>query len=323
MSSYLRLAVEALPNPGTRGSWAQRLAEGLTELNGAVKGELDGKGPWLGQLWRALEPRPDYPGTVWSQKLVGGSMRDLWQAIVNGGGGGWTPSDLGDLLKAWWDAEDVDSLTLVGGLASAWVDQVGGYSVTQALGGQMPVYSATSFGGRPGLTFDGLDDFLAIAPAPASIPVGEDPCEIWALVDQTALNSAAGQRQIVTYGSATNDRRMIYRDVASAENRFRVVGTRSTNGVVASQNTIPFFGRHVVRGIFNGTQIIAEIDGVQGSPTALLPLTTNARLRIGASPLSAANAFFQGVMSMSAITGTLDGDQATQMYSFMAARISA
>lgn len=233
----------------------------------------------------------------------------------------WNPSDLGPLLHAWWDAEVAESLVLDGGNVTSWEDQVAGALVSQDFLANKPVYNATSFGGRPGLTFDGLGDFLAVEPAPAGIPVDENPCEIWAIVDQTALNSSSGQRQIVTYGSATNDRRMIYRDVASSENRFRVVGTRSTNGVIASDNTIPFFGRHVVRGIFNGLQIIAEIDGVQSAPTALVPLTTNGRLRIGASPLLSPNAFFLGVLSCVIITGNLDASQAANMSAWMTPRV--
>lgn len=323
MPSWPRLIAEALGVPyGEHGSWERRIAEGIEAFNGGDVGALDTGSVWLGRLWRALESRPEFRGRTWQKLLAGGGWRELLAAIEEQPEPPWNPADLGAKLRAWWDAEDPTSFTLAGGLVSGWADQVGAYAAIQGLSASKPIYAADSFGGRPGVTFDGLDDCLTVEPAPASIPIGEDSCEIWALVDQTALSSAAGQRQIVTYGSATNDRRMIYRDVASSENRFRAVGTRSTNGVVASENTIAFFGRHVVRGIWDGGQMIAEIDGVQSAPTALLPLTTGARLRLGASPLSSANAFFQGIKNSALIVAPLDSDEATALRDFLQARIA-
>lgn len=83
MSSYYRLTAEALPNPGTEGTWERRMVEGIVNL-GSLGGQavqpLSGQGPWLEQLWIALD-RP-FDGSTRTQLLVGGSKRDLWLQVV-------------------------------------------------------------------------------------------------------------------------------------------------------------------------------------------------------------------------------------------------
>lgn len=77
----------------------------------------------------------------------------------------WEPSD----ITGWetsFDAAYMDvrrNLTESGGAVSQWDDVYGNYSFVQGTGSKQPAYSATSFNGGPGLTFDGSDDQLVDA----------------------------------------------------------------------------------------------------------------------------------------------------------------
>lgn len=324
MTSWPRLVAEALGVPyGDQGSWERRIAEGLQSFNGGDIGALDTGSVWLGRLWRALEAQPNFDGRTWPKMLAGGGWRELYAAIQNQPEPEWTPADLGAKLIAWWDAEDADTLTLSGGLAVEWIDKVNGITLVQSLAGQRPVYSDTSFGGRPALSFDGLDDFLAVTPAHPSIPIGGDPCEMWALVDQLAPEfTDSGQRMIMSYGSGTMDRRGIFRANSLQVNSFTVVGTRNTNGVVASVAG-GFSGKHVVRGRWTGSQMYAQRDETISAPTALAPLTTGARFRLGAGPNAAANAFHMGGFNSGLITTDLDEAESASLLAYLANRIPA
>lgn len=105
--SQLRRAVEALPNPGTVGSWDRRLAEGLVNLgsfNGSTVGQLGNYGSWLHRLYDALTPKPTFPGGSYAMRLCGGGYRELADAVIasvddagEGGGGGEDDSDTGQI----------------------------------------------------------------------------------------------------------------------------------------------------------------------------------------------------------------------------------
>ena len=69
----------------------------------------------------------------------------------------WVPQDL-DAIAA--DIRMSQSgVSLLGSLVTGWDSHTGG-TATQGLTTSCPAYSATSFGGFPGITFDGTDDFL-------------------------------------------------------------------------------------------------------------------------------------------------------------------
>ena len=89
----------------------------------------------------------------------------------------WSPLQLGALCLAWWSADD-----LAPGAVASWKDRVLKYDAAQAVSGSRPVASILSFGGLPGVTFDGTDDELTLASCP--FPTGASPSEIHALVDQ-------------------------------------------------------------------------------------------------------------------------------------------
>lgn len=78
----------------------------------------------------------------------------------------WTPAKIA--TSVWLDASDSASLTTVSNIVSEWRDKSGNARhATQTTDSYRPTYSASAFNGKPGLSFDGIDDFL-VAPATMS-----------------------------------------------------------------------------------------------------------------------------------------------------------
>lgn len=230
----------------------------------------------------------------------------------------WTPADLGASLLAWWDAERPDLITRDGGgLVSSWRDVVGGYNAVQATGTKQPIWSATSFNGRPGVTFDGVDDELTLATAPVSFPAGATPCEMWGLADQQSLPASAVTRAIASYGSTGGaDSRSLCRTVTTGVNRAFTIAT--SNG---ANNLVDFSGRHVERNIVTGTNVTCEVDGIAGPPTAVVPATVATRFRVGAQANPTAVTLWQGPISAVLITSILTAGQSTQLYAHLNGRL--
>lgn len=237
-------------------------------------------------------------------------------------GGGWSPLQLGASLLAMWDAERADLITKDDGTGavSSWLDVVGGYDAAQAVGASQPIWSATGFNSRPGITFDGLAHELTYA-STTGLPTGATACEAWVLFDQTALAADTTARQILTWGGVTSaTARTLRRSVNVGVNRASVV---NGNGATADTSGLPavdFSGRCVMRAIFSGTEITMELNGTAGTATASVPATGTTRLRIGASNGATAAAFAQGVGSLFLITALLDAAQATRLSTFLNGR---
>ncbi len=217
-------------------------------------------------------------------------------------GGAWTPRRLGSSLVAWWDAERSDLITQSGGLVSAWRDVIGGYSMAQSSASLKPVYSSTSFNGRPGLTFDGIDDLLAQNGYPASWPSGSDPSWLWGVVDQQRSNAVPGTGTIHQYGSSstTANTRRSSRFVISGENRGGAgVGVSGTSD--QHNANVVFLGRHVLCSKITGTTLQASVDGVAGALSAATVNTTAAeRTAIGGA--SNGGNFWLGVINTVLLT---------------------
>jgi hypothetical protein len=233
------------------------------------------------------------------------------------GAAGWTPAALGSSLLGYWDAEDSSSFTQSGGLVSSWRDKVAGYDVVQATGSLKPVYSATSFNSRPGVTFDGVDDVLALQSVP--FPIGAAPVEIWALVDQTAAGAVAGSKTIAAYGggAAATDRR-VSRLSNNPTNQIQAFIGDGAAGVSAVNAAVDFTGRHVTRFVIGATATRADIDGFEGAPSSVVPSTGSLRTTLGAT--TASTSFFQGVQSAILVTAPLTSGQAAQLYTYLKTR---
>jgi hypothetical protein len=94
-------------------------------------------------------------------------------------------SILGSLLYADWDARRTDLLSFATGVSS-WRDRVASIDQVQGVGAAQPVYGATAFHGGPGLTFDGVNDYL-LATLTSALASGTRPYA-W-IVGNVTLNA--------------------------------------------------------------------------------------------------------------------------------------
>lgn len=230
---------------------------------------------------------------------------------------GWTPMSLGSSLLAWWDSALGVSLST--DKVTAWVDRVAGYSAAQGSDTLRPTWSATSFNGSPGLTFDGTDDHLALASQP--FPSGANACEMWAVVQQDALAADATTRMVVSYGGdASTARRSLTRIVSGGSNRFESSAGNGATLYAAGVTGVDFSSRNVIRGRFGATSISSTINTTSSTDTAGVPATGTSRLRIGSISNTSAGNYWNGKIRDVIVTGSLTADQVTQLQSFLLSR---
>lgn len=248
-----------------------------------------------------------------------------FSAIRKGGAKPWTPLDLESKLLAWWDASQ--GITLAGSQVASWADRKSGYSATQGISSARPVWSATSFGGKPGLTFDGNDDELTCTTTGllTLLPSGASPSELWAVVQQDAPDADSTPRHVFGYGSVSSlDRRILtrYQGTTPANSRGQLqFGDGSSNRTASlADPLITLSGRHVIRGRYGGDGAIYSQDGNAGSKTSAIPATVVGRVRIGASSQNPAGLFWLGQVRDAVITLPLTTEEAAKLQSFLLAR---
>jgi hypothetical protein len=226
---------------------------------------------------------------------------------------------LGPALLGFWDAERIDRLTLAGSAVAGWADSVGGHAAAQATAGARPEWQAAGFAGRPGIVFDGVDDYLDLASVP--FPAGASPSEIWVLVRQDAATSGTGLRIAAAYGGASsNNRRAITRTVVSSVNRARTDCGNGSASIMATDAAVDLSGIHVMRGIFEAASVSVQVDGQAiGTPQAVAAATGTTRVRIGAATGSANN-FWHGAINAVLVTGLLTNEQAAWLLRYLKAR---
>lgn len=217
------------------------------------------------------------------------------------------PGVLGPSLLAMWDAERVDTLTLSGANVVTWRDRVLGLAPTQPLGASRPIWSANSFNGRPGVIFDGADDYLE--GGAVGLPVAANASELWMLVDQAApASDLTTARPALEYGGATAPtRRGLRRALDLSTSQSRAAAT--VNSSVNRNTAVLFEGRKVVRVKFGASSTTVSIDGVEQSFT-VTPTTEATILRIGAIAAGSATAFWMGAINLALMTLPLSNEQA-------------
>jgi hypothetical protein len=224
----------------------------------------------------------------------------------------WSPLSLGTSLLAWWTADRPDLITLSGASVTSWKDVKNAYDVTQGVSASRPVYSATSFNGAPGLTFDGTDDALVLASQP--FPSGASPSELWAIVSQDALAADTSVRCAGGYGSLNATSRRLNRIVTSGVNRGQVIAGDGAGATGPSGTTVDFSGRFVHRGRVTATQTTQTLNSSNDGSASVVPATDTTRVVIGASPGGASGAsFYNGKIRDFIITAQLSTDQATAL----------
>lgn len=247
------------------------------------------------------------------------SLRSFRALLIPGVG--WSPLVLGANLFAWWDAERTDLVTQVGGLVSAWTDSVGGFTLAQSSASLKPVYSSSSFNGRPGITTDGIDDYMELASVPGTFPTSATAGEIWAIVDALADNTDATSRAIFGYGGTSDSTgRRVYGTRDTTRKAVTTIGNGTTSNT--AQNNGPLFtGRHVVRARIGATAYQVDVDAVTGGSTSQTPGTGTTRTRLGANQATTPGSYGNYVFSAILATAPLTAEQAAQMYAFFNKRI--
>lgn len=262
---------------------------------------------WPASRWT----RPDSRGGRWAMQ------NGAWRGRA--ADAAWTPRQLGSSLLGWWDAEDASTITLSGATVTSWRDKVAGYDAAQGGSSALrPIYGASSFNGRPGITFDGIDDELTLASVP--FPTGANGCEIWALVDQTALAADTATRTAFAYGGLTATTRRVDRQVSVGVNRGAMVVGDGALGTTALNGSVDLSGRHVIRGVVTSTNERPDVDGVAGTTESIVPATGSNRVRIGATSATTASGFWQGQVAAALVTSALSATQASQLLTYLKAR---
>jgi hypothetical protein len=224
---------------------------------------------------------------------------------------------LGSDLLGYWEANRSDLVTIATG-ASSWKDIVAAYDLAQVTAGAQPAYSATSFNGQPGLTFDGTDDSLLLASVP--FPTVATPCEIWALIQQDALPANTTERRIFSYGGGgVGNYRSIQRVVVGGVNRVQMtIGDGAAAQTITGTN-VDASSRHVIRAQFGATSSSLTVDGVAEGSFSVVPSTGNTRTRMGANSATTASLLMNGKIAALLVTKPLT-TEATAVQTWLNAR---
>lgn len=240
------------------------------------------------------------------------------QAAIRGVSKNWSPVDLGANLLAWWDAEDAASIAASSGLVSSWTDKVAGVQLGQSISGSRPVYSSNSFNNRPGLFFDGTDDYLFLFNSVGvPYPVDGSVAELWVLVDSLLPDNVTTSGAIMSYGSATSNLRELRRTTSGGFSRLR----KSLSGVLKTNTQVAFNGRKIGRGMPTLTTLDTIVDGVPSDgPVAVTPTGSATRVVLGASATSAYGNYFNGIVAAAFITTPLTEAQAVTFTAYLKER---
>lgn len=227
--------------------------------------------------------------------------------------GRWTPLSLGSKALAWWTADKANLITLSGSQITSWRDVVAGYNCVQAASGSRPLWSATSFNGAPGVTFDSADDEVTLTGVPSSFPTGAASGEIWGILQQDALPADGSTRRLFAYGGSTNnDSRYATRTVTGGINRGGLTAGTGAATVSAAETTVNYSSRHVQRSVITGSQIRLSVDnGAMTADVACVPATGTTLVRIGAS--TSGIGFWNGKVRDIIVTSILTTDEAAAL----------
>jgi len=188
-------------------------------------------------------------------------------------------------LVAWFDA--TIGVTKDGSnRVSAWSDRVNSHSISQAVGGSQPLYSATGFNSRPGIQFvKTRPDYLVGSSTLATLVSGSD--KPYTLIMSVVQVDGATYQQFAGWGSSggTTPNCSVY--IASAAARFRQakrddLAVLKSSTVSVALNTTP----HIFSQVNTGTLGSTWVDGSTEETNLDLDVgtTTLNRFALGAAP---------------------------------------
>lgn len=219
-----------------------------------------------------------------------------------------SPLALGDKLVAWWDAEEYASLTLASGLVTTWAPKIGAGNYTQATTTNKPAYDATGFNGRPCVTFDGVDNFMAQASGVGPFPTGASiDHEIFILEQNDTADADTAGDIFFTFGGATQATCVRMSRAVSGGNMRRTFSVGSgAAGVVATETTVARAVPHLFSArIYAGGAAMA-VDKRAEQVISVAHSISSSRARLGSSeatsPGSYANTRLNSIILTTALT---------------------
>lgn len=116
----------------------------------------------------------------------------------------WTPFKLGAKLLLFMDAEADSSLVMSSTLVNSWDTRAGVGMFSQSTTGFKPTRLPATLNGRPGIVFDGSDDYLGQTGI-GSLPFGNDTLDldIIALERNATPPGTATSNNIISWGNTT------------------------------------------------------------------------------------------------------------------------
>ena len=170
----------------------------------------------------------------------------------------WTPTQLGNNVKAWWDASVLSTITQSSGLVSSWASKVGSITADQSILSNKPTYIATARNSLPGIIFDGIDDNLTMSSI-SELPLGTTSGVLFIVGYNNHKDSYRSIQ--MAYGSAfygagnLKDSRVIYCDESD------IVFISSWGSELSSTSSWSSQDRIIVCEFIGGTSGAVTIDG--------------------------------------------------------------
>ena len=209
----------------------------------------------------------------------------------------WTPALITTAL--WLDAVDASTITQSSSLVSQWNDKSGNSRHATAASTERPTYSATSFNGKQGLTFNGTSNVMQ---ANALAPVLDDNDTPFSAY--VAVNFSAGS--LLALSSAANGN-PLHRLIAIDSPPSGISIRRDTGLTVASVTGSSFASaNHLLGVVFTGTSATLYKNGTQDATGSLDvgTLDTLDRFAIGAQVRSTTASYMTGTVSEIIINST-------------------
>lgn len=220
-----------------------------------------------------------------------------------------------DLYEDWWAGAGI---TLNVDKVSAWAGRKNGWTVSQVTAGLQPGWVADGLNGKPCVVPDGIDDYLTVSPAPAGLPVGSTPIEVWELVDQTIPVSDVAMYTNWSYGLSIATTRRGVRRVQGGVSRASLQVGNGVAASYASNTTIAFEGLCVVRYIVGSTESRVRVNGeIDPPPLSITPATTGENFRFFSASAGAPSQFGGGKVNRRLFTKPLSDDKAAALLNFL------
>lgn len=222
------------------------------------------------------------------------------------------------LIEEWWAGSGI---TLAGSKVSSWAGRKTGMILAQSTDAYRPSFNNTILNGNPGVTADGLDDYLESS-GTGPLPVGSNPVEMWVFLRQTTPAAETGPKTVLAYGNSINNVRRIYRNSNGTNNRVTLQIGKGTSQSSTTNATVDFSGPLVVRAIVTSTQSRIRVLGeADPTPLSAIPSTATDRLRLFAASAPTAAALGDATINRVLFTELLTDPQATALLEFGKAQV--